>query len=94
MDANDLRRTIAGYGLLDNFEDGHKLTPLDSARYRPGDEPVNNPWPRHEVDRDGEFIFVWFDLPLDGYWSDLTATFNVDVEGQTLILSLDAVHVM
>lgn len=97
--ADLLERTVAGYGDPEDTEDQHKVTPLGSARYRPGDEPVNNPWPRHEVDRDTgwdgqEHISVWFDLPLDGYWSDLTATFDVDPLENGLVLVLDMIHVM
>jgi hypothetical protein len=97
--ADLLQRTIAGYGHPEPAERIHKVTPLASARYYPGTEPVHNPWPRHEVDRntlpDGEpFISVWFDMPLDGYWSDVTATFDLDRDGETLVLVLDMIHVM
>lgn len=37
---------------------------------------------------------VWFDLPLDGVWSDLTATFDVCKEDGQLVLELVDVHVM
>jgi hypothetical protein len=94
-----LQRTLAGYGDPDAPEQLHQVTLLEFARYRPGDEPFNNPWPRHKVDRfvlpDGkENISVWFDLPLDGYWSDLTATFDLDLKGETLVLALNMIHVM
>lgn len=90
-----LQKTIEGYDGYDKSgEYPHRLSPLDTAEYRPGDEPVNNPWPRHEVDRDEGFISVWFDLPLDGYWSNLTATFYVEREGQDTVLELEMVHVM
>ncbi|QKD02965.1 hypothetical protein EB235_16845 [Mesorhizobium loti R88b] len=97
--ADLLQRTIAGYGHPEPAERVHKVTPLASARYYPGDEPVNNPWPRHKVDRDtlpdGEpYISVWFDMPLDGYWSDVTATFDLDRDGETLVLALQMIHVM
>ncbi|EJN04238.1 hypothetical protein [Phyllobacterium sp. YR531] len=93
--AEKLRKTIEGYdGYNQSGEYPHRLSPLDTAEYRPGDEPVNNPWPRHEVDRDEGLISVWFDLPLDGYWSDLTATFSVETEGHATVLYLDMVHVM
>ncbi|TGQ64232.1 hypothetical protein EN829_020110 [Mesorhizobium sp. M00.F.Ca.ET.186.01.1.1] len=94
-----LQKTIAGYGHPEPTDRVHKVTPLASARYYPGDEPVNNPWPRHEVDRDtlpnGEpFISVWFDMPFDGYWSDVTATFDVDRDGDMLVLTLEMIHIM
>ena len=97
--ADLLQRTIAGYGHPEPAERVHKVTPLASARYHPGTEPLNNPWPRHEVDRDTlpdgkPFISVWFDMPLDGYWSDVTATFNLDRDGDMLVLALEMIHVM
>ncbi|MFT4182942.1 MAG: hypothetical protein QM636_13610 [Rhizobium sp.] len=94
-----LREVVTAYEAPQTSEKTNKVTSLATARYRPGDEPVNNPWPRHIVDRsaslDGaEDISVWFDLPLDGYWSDLTATFDLKREGDALLLSLDDIHVM
>jgi len=94
-----LQRTVAGYGDPDAPEQPHHVTLLEFARYRPGDKPINNPWPRHEIDRsvspDGkENISVWFDLPLDGYWSDLTATFDLNPKGEAFVLALNMIHVM
>ena len=86
-------------GWLEPAVPAHKVTPLASARYRAGDEPKNNPWPRHVVDRttlpDGSpYISVWFDLPIDGFWSDLTATFDLEQVGEHYVLALDMIHVM
>jgi hypothetical protein len=36
---------------------------------------------------------VWFDLPLDGSWSDLTATFDLQERGGALVLVLQEIHV-
>ena len=59
--------------------------------------------PRHEVDRwesprrreGGEEALgeVWFDLPLDGEWSDLTATFEVRRGEAGMWLVLREIHV-
>jgi hypothetical protein len=54
--------------------------------------------PCHEVDRyekaaDDAFAEVWFDLPLNGECSDLTATFAVYPVGDELVLCLQEIHV-
>lgn len=96
-----LRTLVETYGSPDPPVEGehrYKVTPLESARYRPGDEPVNNPFPRHIVERNPDEvrapIEVWFDMPLDGYWSDLTAIFDVVQEDGMLVLMFDDLHVM
>jgi hypothetical protein len=38
--------------------------------------------------------YVWFDLPLNGYWSDLTTTFDVCVLNDQIVLELNDIHVM
>jgi len=37
---------------------------------------------------------VEYDLPIDGAWSDLTALFDIKLDGDTLIVELDDVHVL
>jgi len=83
-----LRTVITNCGSVEPLRDGstHRVTPTGTA---PG-----GPAPRHEVDHAGDRISVWFDLPLDGEWSDLTATFDVVRRDGGLILVLDDVHVM
>ena len=64
---------------------------------------VGGPRPRHEVDRwesprdlgDGRLAIgqVWFDLPLDGEWSDLTATFEIQRAVGGVQLVLNDIHV-
>ena len=78
--------------------------PADGSVYRVTDlaaaTGATASFPRHEVDRfdhpaaDGRVAAVWFDLPLNGRWSDLTATFVVRQLDQSLVLELDDVHVM
>jgi len=63
----------------------HRVTPEDDAA---GD-------PTREVDRFGNGrIGIWYDLPIDGEWSDLTATFSLVEQGQRVLLKLEDVHVM
>ncbi len=63
------------------------VTPLDTA--------TGGPTPRHEVDRfDDASGHIWYDLALNGQWSDVTATFYFDRNGDTLVLTLDDIHVM
>ena len=48
--------------------------------------------PTHDVNR--EINEVWFDLPLDGIWSDLTATFDIWKLDKCIVLQLEQIHVM
>ncbi len=52
--------------------------------------------PRHDVRRSSgaKEGFVWFDLPVNGEWSDLAATFNVLRHDNALVLRLENIHVM
>ena len=54
-----LRIVIGNYGSIEPMRDGstYRVTPLGSAR--------GGPAPRHRVDRDGDHVSVWFDLPLN-----------------------------
>jgi hypothetical protein len=83
-----LRTVITNYGSVEPMRDGstYRVTPLGTVR--------GGPKPRHEVDREGDRISVWFDLPLNGEWSDLTATFDLIPRDGGLALVLDDVHVM
>jgi len=55
--------------------------------------------PRHEVERfdsptpAGDIGEVWFDLPLNGVWSDLTATFAIYPLEDKIVLALNQIHV-
>ena len=92
-----IREVIAGYGIPEPAPDSvvHVVTPIDSAR--------GGPKPRHEVDRWApvdlgtgalQIGAVWFDLPLDGSWSDVTALFDVRRRPEGIYLVLDQIHVM
>src|SRR5688572_9330202 len=58
-----LRDLITNYGSVEPMRDGttYRVTPLNVAH--------GGPAPRHEVTRDGDRIWVSFDLPLNGEWS-------------------------
>jgi hypothetical protein len=90
--ASLIRDVIEGYGLPERHPAGpFRVTPLEDAK--------GGPRPRHEVKRydqaapDGAVAEVWFDLPLNGEWSDLTATFAVCQVGDDLVLCLNEIHV-
>ena len=96
-----MRATVAGYGHADRTDGRthHRVTPFATAS--------GGPKPRHEVTRwhpatrshagradpNQSIAEVWFDLPLDGGWSDLTATFDVVLRDGRLLLVLDDIHV-
>ncbi len=87
-----IREVIEGYGLPDPHPEGpFKVTPLATAKGGP------TPW--HKVERDdpprcnGAIANVWFDLPLNGEWSDLTATFSIHPLDEGIVLSLNEIHV-
>lgn len=91
-----IRTVVSNYGGVEPLGDGStcRVTPLDSAQ--------GGPTPRHVVarrtvpaDASGarDLGAVWFDLPLDGEWSDLTATFEIVSEEDELHLVLNEIHV-
>ena len=92
-----IRDVIAGYGVPRSQANGlaHRVTALATAT-----GPIK---PRHEVRRFSEprslgagiaaIGEVWFDLPLDGAWSDLTATFEIQRTEEHLRLVLNDIHV-
>lgn len=41
-----------------------------------------------------EIGYVWFDLPLNGFWSDLTTTLDLRVMNNQLVFELNDIHVM
>ena len=85
-----MRAVVAGYGSPEPHRSGtvFRVTPRDTA--------VGQPHYR-TVDRDAvsppAFAEAWHDLPLNGEWSDLTATFRVEpgVVGSTIVL--EEIHV-
>jgi hypothetical protein len=90
-----LMTVIRNCGSVEARSDGRtfRVTPLADA--------TGGPTPCHDVhrfdadDRDEHYLgIVWFDLPLNGEWSDLTATFDLAIDGGEIVLELDDIHVM
>ena len=84
-----IRTVIRNYGSIEPMPDGRtfQVTPLAQA--------TGGPSPRHEVDWNGTNTgFIWFDLPLNGAWSDLTATFTFRPVDGSILIGLDDLHVM
>jgi hypothetical protein len=86
-----LEAVVAGYGLPDPHPSGivFRVTPAGSAAGGP---------PRRSIDRaflpPGALAHVQHDLPLNGEWSDLTATFTLLESDDVATLQLDEVHVL
>ena len=86
-----IKNVINGYGLPEPHPSGEtfKVTPVKEAK---GEAP------RQEVDRgpyDGnKFGYVYYDLPLNGEWSDLTASFRLEKQDKNLVITLEEIHVM
>ena len=85
-----LRRVIEGYGLPEPHPTGtvFAVTPRLTATGGPPTRVVDRS-PR-EQDR---LPHARYDLPLNGKWSDLTATFRVDARGDHSVLVLEEIHV-
>lgn len=95
LDTNDVEREWSPSlirELLSRYEPP-RVTCVEAAQ-------VGDLVPRHTVDRwasdtDSTRIgTVEFDLPLDGFWSDLTAIFWVKFHPEGLVLELYDIHVM
>jgi len=82
-----LEKVIRSYGSYYKQEI-YRVTPLAEA--------VSNRRPNHDVHRyrDGLDGYVWFDLPLNGKWSDLTAVLTFRVNNERLVLELESIEVM
>ena len=93
-----IKAVIQGYGLPEPRRDGQvfRVTPMDSAK--------GGAQPRHAVEYFDVPRFiegtdqmvigeVWFDLPVNGEWSDLTANFEVRRDKTGILLVLNEIHV-
>lgn len=95
-----IKAVIQGYGLPEPRWDGKifRVTPIESAVGGPPPPPrhevkyYEQPHPISETDQMavGE---VWFDLPLNGEWSDLTVTFKICRSEDRTVLVLNEIHV-
>ncbi|WP_324672036.1 hypothetical protein [Hymenobacter sp. GOD-10R] len=94
-----IKSMIYGYGLpyIDG-EEVFKVTPIALA-VENGSSPraeVFFHMPRkHRIDQTLVVVVaeIWFDLPLNGVWSDLTATFDVLFIPDCVSLELQEIHV-
>lgn len=84
-----IQEVIAGYGLPDP-NGVSRVTSRAAAVGRPSTREVD----RVEAVPPNAIGMVWYALPLDGAWSDLTATFRLEngTAGQHLVL--EEIHVM
>lgn len=93
-----IKSVINGYGLPEPRRDGKvfRITPIEEAK---GEitplhkvEYFEDP---EDIEETGETAIgeVWFDLPLNGEWSDLTATFQIRRNKQNILLVLNDIHV-
>lgn len=85
-----MRAVVAGYGLPEPHPSGivFKVTSRATAAGNPHHRAVD----RHNVPRTS-IAEVRYDLPLNGEWSDLTATFRVEARADGAELILGEIHV-
>ena len=84
-----IERVIAGYGLPEPHPSGvrYAVTKRASARGHPHTREVERGGPSPIVAR------VHHDLPLNGEWSDLTASFRVEALADGVEIFLEDIHV-
>lgn len=94
-----LKSLVTNYGLTDPRTDGktYRVTAIATAKSRTGAQPYQDvEWfsaGSLQVGR-GVVGFVTFDLPLNGEWSDVTATFLIHKVADRLRLQLEDMHVL
>ena len=88
--ADLIRAVVAGYGLPEAHPSGEVFA-VSRRTDTPG-QPFHRLVDRKAVNQD-EIAEVWYDLPLNGAWSDLTATFSVQQCIGHAVLVLHQIHV-
>jgi hypothetical protein len=85
-----MRAVVAGYGMPAPHRSGtvFRVTSRDTATGEPHHRTIY----RHEIPAPA-VAEIWYDLPLNGAWSDLTATFRVETRGATSAVVLQEIHV-
>jgi hypothetical protein len=87
-----MEKVIAGYGMIeergDPSRERFRVTPRESATGKHFHREVD-----HNLQPPGAFAVVWYDLPLNGEWSDLTATFRLERKSDGIRVVLEEVHV-
>jgi hypothetical protein len=89
-----MKTVITNYGSIEPCSDGtiFKVTsPKDNPQGRDFHEIE---WWEDDPNRPAEYVgIVLFTLPLNGEWSDLTASLHIVEENGDLVLELDDIHV-
>jgi hypothetical protein len=85
-----MRAVVSGYGLPEPHHSGvvFAVTNRASARGKPFHREV-----QREDLRPATIAEVIYDIPLNGEWSDLTATFRVETHADGSALILQEIHV-
>jgi hypothetical protein len=85
-----IRSVIQGYGLPEPHRSGEtfSVTSREAATGGPPDREVNRETIRPDV-----LAEVICDLPLNGVWSDLTATFRAERRADSVAIVLQEIHV-
>jgi hypothetical protein len=88
--ADLVRAVISGYGLPEAHPSGEVF--VVSRRVDAPGQPAHRLVDRAAATPD-EIAEAWYDLPLNGAWSDLTATFSVQRRAGHAVLVLQQIHV-
>jgi hypothetical protein len=95
-----LGNVIRNYGFVEPREDGRRFSvTAPAATPEGGDSRFEVTWLERPVRNRLDFApdllgHARYDLPLDGVWSDVTATFDILDLPEGAALALDDVHVM
>jgi len=81
-----MQRVVEGYGLPEPHRSGRifRVTPRASATGGP---------PERSIDREEAYTVVWYNIPLNGEWSDLTATLRLEPCDAATDITLEEIHV-
>jgi len=94
-----LESLVTNYGLMEPRPDGetYRVTPHDTAKSRGDGHPYRDinwfPPGSAQVNR-GVVAAATFDLPLNGEWSDVSATFLIHKVNDRLLVELEDMHVL
>ena len=87
-----IRSVIAGYGLPHEPGDHeHRVSKISGTKGGASSRWQVDRW--HDAEPSNRIGLVSIDLPLDGEWSDLTATFEILQLDNHLVLVLNEIHV-
>lgn len=84
-----LLQTIIRTGVFADEHGRNRVTPIDQAR---GGLIPHRDVNRH--DDNPQKGYIWFDLPLNGQWSDVTALLTFRIINQRLVIELESIDVM